>query len=83
MYYYILPMYFYILQMYSSLNPVTISKKQNKDWWPGCGDMNHSSTPLMTTFTMTKSTTYSTTNIMLLLPLDPVTISKKQNKDPR
>ena len=61
-------------------------QKQNKDWWPGCWDMNYSSTPLITTFTMakstTKSTTYSTTNIMLLLSLNPVTISKKQNKDP-
>jgi len=83
MYSYILPMYSYILPMYSALNPVTISKKQNKDWWPGCWYMNYSSTPLMTTFTMAKSTTYFTTNIILLLSLDPVTISKKQNKDQR
>ena len=43
--------------------------------------MNYSSTPLMTSSTMAKSTmkttTYSTTNIMLLLSLHPVTITKK------
>ncbi len=46
--------------------------------------MNYSSTPLMTTFTMAKSTmksiTYSTTDIMLLLSLDPVIISKNRIK---
>ena len=46
--------------------------------------MNYSSIPLMTTFTMAKSTmkttTYSTTNIMLLLSLNPVIITKQGRK---
>ncbi len=49
--------------------------------------MNYSSIQLMTAFTMAnytmKTTTYSTTIIMLLLSLDPVIITKKHNKDQR
>ena len=46
--------------------------------------MNYSSIPLMTNLTMAKSTmkttTYSTTNIMLPLSLNPVTIIKKLDR---